>query len=132
MKYSEKLKDPRWQKKRLEIFERDGWECKSCEKKSNTLHVHHKVYHPTKVPWDIPSENLITLCEDCHKNEPAARDEATKRLLAVLYRHYISWGIDDLADIFASIPSEHASNVIHELYTRYENRDWTKDPIKFG
>ena len=25
MSYSDKLKDPRWQRKRLEIFERDNW-----------------------------------------------------------------------------------------------------------
>lgn len=25
--YAEKLKDPRWQKRRLEIFERDDWTC---------------------------------------------------------------------------------------------------------
>jgi hypothetical protein len=30
MKYSDKLKDPRWQKKRLEVFERDGWCCQCC------------------------------------------------------------------------------------------------------
>jgi hypothetical protein len=26
-KYSDKLKDPRWQKKRLQIMERDNWCC---------------------------------------------------------------------------------------------------------
>lgn len=28
--YKEKLKDPRWQKKRLQIFERDDWCCQKC------------------------------------------------------------------------------------------------------
>lgn len=39
--YSEKLKNPRWQKKRLEIFERDGWKCRACQDEKSTLHVHH-------------------------------------------------------------------------------------------
>ena len=37
--YLEKLKDPRWQKKRLEILERDGWKCMACGEKEKTLRV---------------------------------------------------------------------------------------------
>lgn len=74
MDYLEKLKDPRWQKKRLEILERDGWRCKSCGNKEVTLHVHHIFYFPKKDPWEINNGFLVTFCEDCHKphcvNEP--------------------------------------------------------------
>lgn len=28
--YAEKFKDPRWQKKRLKIMERDNWKCCEC------------------------------------------------------------------------------------------------------
>ncbi len=65
--YSEKLKDPRWQKKRLEILERDGWKCRSCGEKERTLHVHHIFYFPKKEPWEIHNGFLISFCEDCHK-----------------------------------------------------------------
>lgn len=68
--YYEKLKDPRWQKKRLEILERDGWECRACGEKENTLNIHHVFYLPGKDPWDIPPGLLITFCEKCHKNLP--------------------------------------------------------------
>ena len=34
MGYSEKLKDPRWQKKRLEILERDNFRCQYCGDKN--------------------------------------------------------------------------------------------------
>jgi hypothetical protein len=68
MTYAEKLKDPRWQKKRLEIFERDGWACMACSSKSKTLHVHHIFYLPKKEPWEIPNGFLITFCEGCHKS----------------------------------------------------------------
>lgn len=67
MDYSEKLKDPRWQKKRLRILERDGWKCKGCSSSDKTLHVHHLFYFKVKEPWEIPNGFLFTLCEDCHK-----------------------------------------------------------------
>lgn len=45
--YSEKLLDPRWQKKRLEILARDNWTCQRCGAVNCELHVHHA-------------------CRDCH------------------------------------------------------------------
>jgi len=71
--YAEKLKDPRWQKKRLEILERDEWKCMSCGDKENTLHVHHIFYFPGKEPWDVHNGFLITLCEKCHKVGPCEK-----------------------------------------------------------
>lgn len=67
MTYSEKLKDPRWQKKRLEILSRDQFRCQLCFENEAPLHVHHKNYQPRAAPWDYPGENLITLCEGCHE-----------------------------------------------------------------
>lgn len=66
MTYKEQLKDPRWQKKRLEIMERDGWQCQCCFDRDNTLTVHHKKYDNGKMAWEYDNELLITLCEDCH------------------------------------------------------------------
>jgi len=64
--YSEKLKDPRWQRKRLEILQRDGWTCLCCEATDKTLHVHHILYWPKRNPWEYEDCFLQTLCEDCH------------------------------------------------------------------
>lgn len=64
--YAEKLKDPRWQKKRLAIFKRDGWRCKLCGDDETTLQVHHKKYIDGNEPWDYSNSDLITLCEHCH------------------------------------------------------------------
>ena len=63
--YSEKLKDPRWQKKRLEILNRDEFACQKCGDTETTLHVHHKKYNSGE-PWDIGNDHLTTLCEFCH------------------------------------------------------------------
>jgi hypothetical protein len=62
--YAVKLKDPRWQKKRLEIFNRDNFTCRICGDTETTLAVHHLKYQGE--PWDAPNEKLITVCEDCH------------------------------------------------------------------
>lgn len=64
--YSEKLKDPRWQKKRLEIFKRDNWRCIFCGDKGTTLNIHHLFYFKDKEPWEVSDGFLITLCEYCH------------------------------------------------------------------
>jgi hypothetical protein len=82
--YAEKLKDPRWQRKRLEIMDRDGWFCQYCSNENNTLNVHHKIYIPNKEPWDYPNDYLITLCDICHKKEKDDRDEAENTLLRIL------------------------------------------------
>jgi len=65
--YWEKLRDPRWQKKRLEIMERDGFECCDCGTGALTLNVHHCYYEKGVEPWEYPNQSLKTLCEGCHE-----------------------------------------------------------------
>ena len=67
--YSELLKDPRWQKKRLEILNRDNFTCQICGHNDRTLHVHHIHYKKGKKPCEYDEESLITLCDDCHEEE---------------------------------------------------------------
>jgi len=64
-KHSSMLRDPRWQKKRLEIMQRDNFQCVACLRKNKTLHVHHKKY--IGKPWEAKDNDLQTLCEYCHK-----------------------------------------------------------------
>jgi hypothetical protein len=64
MNYKEKLLDPRWQKKRLEIFNRDNFTCQCCGDIDKTLNVHHKSY--ANEPWEVENSELITYCSDCH------------------------------------------------------------------
>ena len=62
--YSEKLKSPKWQKKRLEILQRDNFKCVLCGDTETELHVNHKKY--TGEPHEAPNEDLETLCKYCH------------------------------------------------------------------
>ncbi len=64
--YLEKLKDPRWQRKRLQILERDKWTCLSCGDDRSTLHVHHREYCHDAQPWEYDDNQLETLCVNCH------------------------------------------------------------------
>lgn len=66
MSYSQYLKHPLWQKKRLEIFQRDNFMCQWCHETEMTLHVHHFIYESGKLPWEYNNLVLITLCDDCH------------------------------------------------------------------
>lgn len=66
--YAEKLRDPRWQKKRLEIFKRDGFQCQMCFDRKETQTVHHKWYTKGLEPWEYEDDCYITLCEDCHES----------------------------------------------------------------
>ena len=56
--------DPRWQRLRLEIMQRDGFACVACGDDRSTLHVHHMEYHGDL--WNTPHGELQTLCESCH------------------------------------------------------------------
>lgn len=77
MTYAEKLKDPRWQKKRLEIMERGGFSCNVCGDSKSELHIHHSEYCGN--PWDVPSTSLHTLCVKCHE-----RVENFKKRLSIM------------------------------------------------
>ena len=85
--YSEKLKDPRWQKKRLSILERDKWKCRSCLSGESTLHVHHMFYEKGREPWEAEDHSLMTLCENCHLFETQEMYGETKRFMESFKRH---------------------------------------------
>lgn len=69
MTYEEKLKSPKWQKKRLEIMQRDNFTCVVCGrgiKDDTPLQVHHLKYLKNVEPWNYADDYLITLCDECH------------------------------------------------------------------
>lgn len=86
IEYAKKLKDPRWQRKRLEILQRDDFACKDCRDRASTLHVHHKYYRWGAEPWEYPELALVTLCEACHMYETereSERKETERRMIEV-------------------------------------------------
>ena len=72
--YTEKLKDPRWQKKRLEVFNRDNWTCQHCNDHTTELNAHHPYYTKGLEPWEYDTDFLITLCNPCHEMQHRRND----------------------------------------------------------
>lgn len=70
-RYSELLRDPRWQKLRLEKMQACDWKCEVCGDGSEELNVHHLSYRKTscgemREPWRYEIQELQCLCKTCH------------------------------------------------------------------
>jgi 5-methylcytosine-specific restriction endonuclease McrA len=85
--YAEKLRDPRWQKKRLEVMQRASFTCEGCGCSDKTLHVHHGYYIPGNDPWDYRDETLWCLCEACHEEAEDWRLDLYAELALINPRH---------------------------------------------
>ncbi len=77
--YEEKLRDPRWQRTRLEKMQEADWRCEICGDDKTELHVHHVRYDRSddypdpeprgayiREPWEYSAGELLCLCSDCH------------------------------------------------------------------
>lgn len=123
--YSAKLKHPNWQKKRLEILQRDNFQCQSCSEKEKTLNVHHKVYFQDKDIWDIDPEFLITLCEDCHKEETEQLKLVKQSFFEAFFKHDLSSkNLLDLAIAFYDLKSTvHPEHLIWAIDKVFNNKE---------
>lgn len=113
--YSEKLKDPRWQKKRLEIFNRDEFACSVCFDTESTLCVHHKHYIKNLEPWEYPNELLTTLCSSCHEYETENMSLAENKLIQALKEKFFSFEIEELASSVKRMDMVHVHDVVASL-----------------
>jgi hypothetical protein len=112
--YSEKLKNPSWQRKRLEILDRDEFMCKMCHNEEETLHVHHRLYIPNTDPWDYPNELLVTLCEKCHEKESRDMKAAFDKFVHVIRSKFFAADLLELANAFEKIEFSYDSFVFAE------------------
>jgi hypothetical protein len=107
--YSEKLRDPRWQRMRTEVMQRTDFKCEDCGADDRTLNVHHSFYEWGLEPWDYPIESLHCLCEECHKRAQALY-KCVKRSLGDIslsdteILHGFMWGLRAAADPSVAIP----------------------------
>ncbi len=109
--YSEKLRDPRWQKMRLKVFERDEWRCQLCSDETKTLHVHHRYYMKVE-PWEYPHDALMTLCEECHDGETEDLKTLESDLITILRKNFIARDIYTIASAFAHMSLGHVPCVV--------------------
>lgn len=78
--YSEQLRDPRWQRRRLAILNRSDFSCEECGDASSTLNVHHRIYRRGAAPWEYEDDELRALCENCHQAEHQIRGALTESM----------------------------------------------------
>ncbi len=74
LSYAEQLRHPMWQRKRLEVMQRDDFACQSCYGTEATLNVHHKRYVKGRMAWDYPADELVTLCQECHESKHSEKE----------------------------------------------------------
>jgi hypothetical protein len=139
--YFKLYKDPRWQKKRLEILERDEWCCQICFDPENTLHVHHRYYIKDKKPWEYENDTLVTLCEECHENESKYIKNSATLVLRSLKKKFFSDDLERLSkafdDLNSSYPPEVTATIIEwvlsdeNIFHEMEDRFWDEECKEF-
>ena len=66
MTYAQKLKDPRWKARRLQILKSHNHKCAHCGATEH-LEVHHLNYKKGREPWEYNDRELMCLCRKCHE-----------------------------------------------------------------
>ena len=87
--YAQKLRDPRWQEKRLRLFDKAQWTCELCfrVRPEEGLQVHHPIYLAGLDPWEYPDEIMMALCEPCHvARQEVERQWFYKAAVAIRYK----------------------------------------------
>lgn len=126
--YLEQYKNPKWQKLRLKILERDKWCCQRCYDDESQLQVHHRRYIYGRKIWEYDKCDLVTLCNECHAEEKIFMKEGMEKFITILKRNLFSIHINDLhcslgwlfhenlhhADIFISALSWVIENKLEE------------------
>jgi len=102
--YKEKLADPRWQKKRLEIFNRDNWTCQHCSSKTTQLEIHHISYWGHLQPWEYPNDLLITVCRNCHGAEQVRFRYENSLITALRENGFMALEIEAFAQMIFQFP----------------------------
>jgi hypothetical protein len=110
--YAQKLQDPRWQRKRLEVMQAAGWKCVICGDKDEELNVHHPAYSAHHEPWE--HTNLQCLCKSCHtiqhipktKMMIHAKQMVTEHIFVTHEQQFLN-GIDGLIMSMAKFGPKH-------------------------
>lgn len=128
--YYEKLKDPKWQKKRLEAMQRKEFCCELCGDNETTLNVHHKEYFKNYEPWEYELDQLAVLCESCHESYHDSLDAlkwvcsyapvdgpGNRNELAFLIAGYLNIGYEEILSI-SNIKKHLSNKELHDIGTQ--------------
>jgi len=117
--YLELLRHPFWQKRRLEVFQRDNFTCQKCTDTLSNLQVHHLYYKFDILPWDYPDDALLTLCDLCH-----AKAEFIKylhRFVGIYLKMVDKFNVADVSEIIEIVTRRLENNFHAESAHAYMN-----------
>lgn len=101
--YSEKLRDPRWQKKRLEVLDSYEFACQGCTSTDKPLNVHHRNYYKGHEPWEYDVEDLVPLCDECHAEEHEIAGQLHDALQALRRHGFLNYDIHRIIEAVMSL-----------------------------
>ena len=118
MGYLELLRHPYWQKKRLEIFNRDNFTCIKCGDTQTNLQLHHLYYKLELLPWEYPDDCFQTLCDLCHM-----KAEFIKFIqkAGIVYLQMNGFTSNDITEIVDFVKSKISNNYHRESVVNYIN-----------
>lgn len=122
MSYSEKLKDPRWQRKRLEILQRDDFQCTCCGDTKSEIHVHHSYYEFGKEIWEYDDSTLFTLCSECHYSHTLSQKNIKQMLREIQYDQLYEF--EKIVD-YCQIMNPYELNLVKKYCDKILNEDGT-------
>ena len=129
--YSEKLKSPKWQKKRLEIMNLRGFKCDKCGNEDEQLNVHHRFYIKGREPWEYDNDVFQVLCNKCHKIEHEKKDmvievipEKYDLLISVINEDYSDVDISNLTYFLDNVKNEEDIPDIMSLLSDSIDHGW--------
>jgi len=73
MTYLAQLRHPKWQRKRLEVLQRDGWIVRAAQKGDYAVYADGSKAPIVTGAWEYSGDDLTSLCEDCHELTHAER-----------------------------------------------------------
>lgn len=89
--YEALLKSDYWKGYSYSLIKERNFTCEDCGRRfvneRNKLQVHHLVYRDTN-PWSYKPEEVIVLCEDCHKRRHGITQELEAKPKEVFFGDY--------------------------------------------
>lgn len=125
MNYSDQLKSPKWQKKRLDILNLRGFKCEKCNCEENQLHVHHRFYLKNRKAWEYDNDVFQVLCYICHENEHKKEEPKKFDLYDYIYEQLNNIKDDDKE----VIALEHLS--LFNQFIKYSNNQANYQDLDF-
>jgi len=65
--FAAQYKTEEWRNFSREVKSARGKFCQSCRRQDVILHAHHSFYVPGRKLWEYEQQDMVVLCEGCHR-----------------------------------------------------------------